>query len=191
MKALAAIAVLAGLVPGKAQAGDFQEVSCVGFPVSYDGAADKQHCYEAEVSATRAKRLVIHSPTYLLLATYYDSGFRHYFVTQPMDKLMASSGMFASPRKVYDGPGGNGYAVAVFAGEFADHKGHGACALFVRYYGEPGKVGGEVAPYEFPSGPGAKFMVQGFYCPYGRKELTLGAFLQEVQQVLPRIHAPS
>jgi hypothetical protein len=33
-------------------------------------------------------------------------------------------------------------------------------------------------------------MVHGFYCAAGRKEITAESFYQEVQRVLPQVHAP-
>jgi len=182
----AAIAILAGLTAGWAQAGGFQTVSCKGFPVTYGGMADKQDCSEAEIETTRAKRLVVRASTYLLLATYYDSGSHHYFALQPLDKLAAESGLFVSPRKISDGSGGNGYAVSVFVGELADRTGEAACAFFSKYYG---KAGGEAVGAV--DGQGYKFMVQGFYCPQGRKELKWKEFYPEIQQALARIHAPA
>ena len=165
----AAIAIFAGLTTGRAQAVGFQPVSCKGFAVTYNGTADKKDCCEAELEATRAKRLVVRAPTFVLLATYYDSGLRHYFTPEPLDKLAAESGLFASPQKVSNGSGGNGYTVAVFVGDLPDRTGKAVCALFSKYYGKAdGQVAGRA---ELPNGAGYKFMVQGFCCPYGRKEL--------------------
>jgi hypothetical protein len=188
---LAALAALLGLSLGEAGAGDYQTVSCSGFAIKYDGQSDKRDCYEGDLSPGKAEELVAYSPTFILEVAYYASGFRHYYLEQPLDKFVSGNELFGSPGKLQAGPAVGGYSVAVFLTDFGKTKIPSVCAVFARFYGEPGKSGGEVARLEFPSGPGYKYMIHGYYCSAGKKGMTVEDFYNDVQRILPQVHTPS
>jgi len=165
------------------------QVSCDGFALGYDGSAEKKTCLDENTSTgdmtSEMKELRVHDHGSYLAVAYETTGTRTYLpFHSPRELLHVSSftdvQTWGPSRKIGE------FDTIAFTGAPAGHDVQLACALFVRYSGNPGN-------HELNGGPGAKDAVRGVYCatpasltPAQQKD----GFYSVVEQVLGKLTIP-
>jgi hypothetical protein len=163
----AIVAAIVGLVPTQGRAVESKEVSCDGFVLGYTGAGAKKDCRQADLlsgtASSEVSQLEVNGDKFVMIVSYYQSGFRTYYPLTPLEKLAERNGSFS---RLDDWQGSRrvaGFDLEAFSATLQQAKSPIYCAVFSKYGGEVGRSG-EVARLELGGGPGYKNFPVGFYC---------------------------
>jgi hypothetical protein len=165
---IAATAAMVGLMPIQGRAVDNKEVSCDNFVLGYNGAGMKKHCRQGDISSGTASadvsQLEVDGDKFVMVVSYYQSGFRTYYPITPLEKLAERNGSF---NRLGDWQGSRrvaGFDLEAFSATLQQAQSSIYCAVFSRYGGEVGRSGEVAGRLELEGGPGYKNFVVGFYC---------------------------
>lgn len=160
---LAAAGLIAACLFGvpDAAAGGLSPTSCSGFVLGYSGPAREVTCASGTTPGGQSpvSRLEVAGPDFYLTVTYLEGKFREYIAHRPLRDIVDSNSGLEDVQNWRTEPPINGFDVALFDARIASNHKPLSCAVFARY------AGTLTGPYEFPSGPGYRTAVMGYYCP--------------------------
>ena len=157
---LGALALLLGLACAErpALAG---EVPCDGFVLGYEGEVKHRKCTEERnasgMTAVEVKQGYFADHAFFILVVYVKSDWRTYLPMRTLQQLVLDGGLFSRTADWQPKRSVRGFEAAAFKGLVAQDGSLLDCAIFSRYFGNPGN-------YEFTGGPGYPNHLEGYYC---------------------------
>jgi len=176
--------LLAATLPARAGT-----VSCSDFVLGYNGQAKKKTCTVEDTSTgnleSESKTFEASDHDYTLWLTYHHAGLRTYIPSRSVQELLGGSN-FSQVEPWGESQNIQGFDVLAFDGVPSGEQYKITCAIFARYYGNPGN-------YEFDAGPGTRNALIGIYCAdpgYLTAEQRQAGFYNVVGQVIGKLRLP-
>jgi hypothetical protein len=174
-----------------AEADSLASVSCDGFVLGYNGAADKKSCRTGDLPSRGAQALTgtvsqveVTSRDFYLVVTYLEGKFRTYFPGRSPREEVDSNTSLKEVGNWRPQADIRGFEVALFDATLTSSNADISCAVFVGH-GSP-----MTGHYEFPDGPGYKTVTTGYYCPASIM-IQADAFMNSLEDVIVKLQLAS